>query len=59
MHPAKTTERKKRYLFMGVSGAAVATGLGLTWWLGAPLLGYGLVLGFDWLKYRGKNGMYF
>jgi len=52
-------EKRKRYLFMGTAGVGLAAGLGLTWWLGLPILGVGAVFGFDWFKYRGKRGMRF
>lgn len=55
----KQIEKKKRYLFLGLSGLGVATGVTLTWILGVPLLGVGAYLGYDWFKFRAKRGMRF
>lgn len=52
-------ERNKRYLFLGVTGAGVAAGLGLTWFLGVPIVAAGAYLGYDWFKFRAKRGMRF
>jgi len=55
----KNTEKRKRYLFFGVTGAGLVSGIALTWILGLPLLGVGAYLGYDWFKYRAKRGMRF
>lgn len=59
MADKKTVERNKRFLFLGVSGAGVATTALATAWVGLPLIGVGAFLGYDWFKYRVKNGMRF
>lgn len=55
----KAIESKKRWSFVGVGLAGVATGVGLTWILGVPLLGVGIYLGIDWFRFRAKHGMRF
>lgn len=52
-------EKNKRYLAIGVAGAGVATTVLLTPFLGVPVLVAGAFLGWDWFKFRAKNGMRF
>jgi hypothetical protein len=52
-------EKNKRYLAMGVAGAGVATTVLLTPFIGVPVLVAGAYLGWDWFKFRAKNGMRF
>lgn len=52
-------EKNKRYLAIGVAGAGVATTVLLTPFLGVPVLVAGAYLGWDWFKFRAKNGMRF
>ena len=59
MERDKHVEKQKRYLFLGLTGAGLASGIALTWVLGVPLLGVGAYLGWDWFKFRAKRGMRF
>jgi hypothetical protein len=52
-------ERTKRLTFLGVGGAGVFSALFFSSWLGFPLLAGAVYLGWDWLKFRAKNGMRF
>ncbi len=52
-------EKNKRYLAMGVAGAGVATTVLLTPFIGVPVLVASAYLGWDWFKFRAKNGMRF
>lgn len=52
-------EQKKRYRFIGVEGAGLACTVIFTPWLGIPLMVWGAFIGWDWFKYRVKNGMRF
>lgn len=52
-------EKNKRYLAIGVAGAGVATTVLLTPFIGVPVLVAGAYLGWDWFKFRAKNGMRF
>jgi hypothetical protein len=53
-------EKNKRYLAMGVTGAGVAvTALTGVWVIGVPVIAAGAWLGWDWFKFRAKNGMRF
>jgi hypothetical protein len=53
-------EKNKRYLAMGVTGAGVAvTALTGIWVIGVPVMAAGAWLGWDWFKFRAKNGMRF
>ncbi|OGQ11454.1 MAG: hypothetical protein A2138_07245 [Deltaproteobacteria bacterium RBG_16_71_12] len=51
-------EKNKRLLAIGVAGAGVATCF-LTPFIGVPVLVAGAYLGWDWFKFRAKNGMRF
>ena len=59
MQRQKQVEKNKRLLFLGVTSAGVATSVVLTPVLGVPLAVYGAYLGWDWFKFRAKNGMRF
>ena len=59
MSIVRKTEKSKRYLFMAVEGAGLATAVLLTPWVGIPVMGYGAYLGYEWFKFRAKNGMRF
>ena len=59
MSDTRSTEKKKRYIFLGATGAGVATTVLLTPWLGVPALVAGGYLGWDWFSFRAKNGMRF
>lgn len=53
-------EKNKRYLALGVAGAGVAvTALTGIWVIGVPVMAAGAWLGWDWFKFRAKNGMRF
>lgn len=53
-------EKNKRYLAMGVTAAGVAvTALTPIWVIGVPVMAAGAWLGWDWFKFRAKNGMRF
>lgn len=52
-------EKNKRLLAIGVAGAGVATTVLLTPFIGVPVLVAGAYLGWDWFKFRAKNGMRF
>lgn len=52
-------EKNKRVLFMGVSGIGVATMVAVNPIIGGLVLAAGGYLGWDWFKFRAKNGMRF
>lgn len=52
-------EKNKRYLAMGVTAAGVAVSAVVTPFLGIPVLAAGAWFGWDWFKFRAKNGMRF
>ncbi len=52
-------EKNKRYLAIGIAGAGVATTVLLTPFIGVPVLVASAYLGWDWFKFRAKNGMRF
>lgn len=60
MKRTQQVEKNKRYLAMGVTGAGVAlvtlTPLAL---IGVPVIAAGAYFGWDWFKFRAKNGMRF
>lgn len=51
-------EKNKRLLAVGVAGAGVAACF-LTPVIGVPVLVAGAWLGWDWFRFRAKNGMRF
>jgi len=59
MKRTQQVERNKRYLAIGVSGAGLAVTALMTGWIGLPVLAVGAYLGWDWFKFRAKNGMRF
>jgi hypothetical protein len=59
MKKTKQVEKNKRYLFMGVSAAGVGALAASVPFIGIPLLAVGGYLGWDWFKFRAKNGMRF
>jgi hypothetical protein len=59
MKKTQQVEKNKRYLAMGVAGAGVAVTAVLTPFLGVPLIAAGAYFGWDWFKFRAKNGMRF
>ena len=52
-------EKNKRMLAMGVTAAGVAVTAVLTPFIGVPVLAAGAWLGWDWFKFRAKNGLRF
>ncbi len=52
-------EKNKRLLAVGVTGAGVAAAVLLTPFIGVPVLAVGAYFGWDWFKFRAKNGMRF
>jgi hypothetical protein len=58
MKRTQQVEKNKRYLAIGVSGAGLAA-MAMTAWIGLPVLAVGAYLGWDWFKFRAKNGMRF
>jgi hypothetical protein len=59
MKRTQQVEKNKRILAMGVAGAGVAVTAALTPVFGVPLLALGAYFGWDWFKFRAKNGMRF
>jgi hypothetical protein len=59
MKRTQQVEKNKRYLAIGVAGAGVAVAALLTPVLGVPILAAGAYFGWDWFKFRAKNGMRF
>ncbi len=55
----KKVEKNKRYLAIGVTAAGAAAATLLTPIIGVPVLIAGGYLGWDWFKFRAKNGMRF
>ena len=55
----KRIERNKRYLFLGVEGAGIATTAFFSPFLGIPLMAAGIYFGWRWFEFRAKNGMRF
>jgi hypothetical protein len=55
----KKVERNKRFLFLGIAGAGTALTVMGSGFLGIIGIGAGAYLGYDWFKYRVKNGMRF
>ncbi len=52
-------EKNKRYLAVGVGAAGVAITALLTPIVGVPVLAASAWLGWDWFRFRAKNGMRF
>jgi hypothetical protein len=59
MKRTQQVEKNKRYLALGVTGAGIAVAAALTPFLGVPVLAVGAYFGWDWFKFRAKNGMRF
>lgn len=59
MKKTQQVEKNKRLLTIGVAGAGVAITLALTPVIGIPVLAAGAYFGWDWFKFRAKNGMRF
>ena len=60
MKKTQQVEKNKRFLAIGVTGAGVAlTVLTPLGWVGVPVLAAGAYFGWDWFKFRIKNGMRF
>lgn len=60
MKKSQQVEKNKRYLAIGVAGAGVAlTALTPLALVGVPLMAVGAYFGWDWFKFRAKNGMRF
>jgi hypothetical protein len=60
MKRTQEVEKNKRYLALGVGGAGLAlTVLASVPVLGVPLMAAGAWFGWDWFKFRAKNGMRF
>lgn len=59
MKQTQQVEKNKRYLALGVAGAGAAVTVLLTPVLGVPLLIAGGYFGWDWFRFRAKNGMRF
>ncbi len=52
-------EKSKRFKFLGATAAGVLLTAGGATLLGVPLVALGGYWGYDWFKFRGKNGMRF
>ena len=52
-------ERNKRLLFIGVAGLGTVLTVTGSAFLGLIGMGAGAYLGYDWFKFRVKNGMRF
>ncbi len=59
MKRTQQVEKNKRVLAMGVGVAGVAITVALTPFIGVPVLAAGAYFGWDWFKFRAKNGMRF
>jgi hypothetical protein len=59
MKRTQEVEKNKRYLALGVGGVGVVVATVLTPVLGVPLIAAGAWFGWDWFKFRAKNGMRF
>ena len=59
MQRQKQVELKKRILFFGTESLGLFLALTVSGWLGIPLMGLGAYLGWDWFKFRARNGMRF
>jgi hypothetical protein len=59
MKRTQEVEKNKRYLALGVGGVGIAVATMLTPVLGVPLIAAGAWFGWDWFKFRAKNGMRF
>ena len=59
MKKTQQVEKNKRLLTIGVAGAGVAITLAGTAVIGIPVLAAGAYFGWDWFKFRAKNGMRF
>jgi len=60
MKQTQKVEKNKRYLALGVTGAGLAiTALTPLAVIGVPVMIVGGFFGWDWFKFRAKNGMRF
>lgn len=59
MKRTQQVEKNKRYLAVGVGAAGAAITVALTPFIGIPVLAAGAYFGWDWFKFRAKNGMRF
>jgi len=59
MKKTQQVEKNKRLLAIGVAGAGLAVTVALTPVIGVPVLAAGAYFGWDWFKFRIKNGMRF
>lgn len=55
----RQVEKNKRLTFLGTGVAGAAVSLLMSVWLGAPILCLSAYLGWEWLKFRAKNGLRF
>lgn len=55
----KKIELQKRYLFLGTGGLGLLLTIFSSAFLGFPILGFGVYLGWKWFSFRAKNGMRF
>ena len=59
MQRQKQVELKMRFLFLGTGTAGLLLAWSVSPWLGVPVVAIGVYLGWDWFKFRAKNGMRF
>lgn len=60
MKQTQKVEKNKRFLALGVTGAGLAiTALTPLAVIGVPVMVVGSYLGWEWFKFRAKNGMRF
>ncbi len=52
-------EKKKRYTFLGSAAIGLGAGALLAPWVGGVVLVGSAYAGWDWIKFRAKNGMKF
>ena len=59
MKSDRNAAKKKGTWALVTTAAGVALSVAATPWLGVPVAGVGLYLGYDWFMYRAKRGMRF
>lgn len=59
MRKPTAIEKKKRFTFLGFESAGLFSLFFVSPWVGIPLMGIGAYFGWDWFKFRVKNGMRF